>query len=155
AHVVQVKASVVPRCRYVLYGTTRRVDTGRFKRTGGGWWSALAILTGAAGGAAGGFGVGGWFSELYPDWGRYPMHGGGAGLAAGGLAACIATIVRPTKLRFAMCGILVGLGGSILAGAGLSGVPGPDSKGSLPTDKGFVPLIDVNTFRTLALAGAG
>src|SRR5262245_16266169 len=42
-HVVSVKASVAPRCRYVLFGTNRRVDTGRFKRTGGGWWSALAI----------------------------------------------------------------------------------------------------------------
>lgn len=154
-HVLTVKASVNPRCRYVLYGTTRRTDTGQFKRIGNGWWTALAIATGTAGGAAGGFGVGGWFSLLYPDWGRYAMFGAGAGVATGGMASCIAALVRPTKVRFAMCGILVGLGGSILAGAGIAGVPGADSKGAVPGAPGFVPLIDVNLFRTLALTGAG
>jgi hypothetical protein len=153
-HVLSVKASVNPRCRYALFGSTQRVDTGQFRRVGGGWWSLLAIASGTAGGAAGGFGAAGWFSNLYPDWGRYAMMGAGAGVATGGLASCIAALVRPTKVRFAMCGILLGLGGSMLAGAGISSVPASDSKGAAPGAPGFVPLISTDLFQTLALTGA-
>lgn len=155
ANVLQVKATVSPRCRYALYGTMRRTDTGRFKRIGGGWWTALAIATGAAGGAAGGFGLGGWVSNLYPEWGRYAMFGAGGAVVAGGLASCVAALVSPSKLRFAMCGILVGFGGAVLGGAGISGLAGAGSTSSSPTNPGFTPLIDVNTFRTLAFTGAG
>ncbi len=154
-NVVQVRASVSPRCRYALYGTVRRTDTGQFRRTGGSWWTALSIVTGTAGGAASGFGGAGWFSNLYPEWGRPVMYGTGSALAAGGLISCISALARPTKLRFAMCGILVGLGGSMLAGTGMSTIPAAGSLGSTPSSPGFVPLIDVPTFRTIALTGAG
>lgn len=154
-NVVQVKASISQRCRYALYGTTRRTDVGHFKRVGGGWWTALAIATGTAGGAAGGFGVGGWMSNLYPEWGRYAMYGAGGAVAATGLATCIATLARPTRVRLALCGIFVGLGGAVLGGAAISGLPSATSTSATPNTSGFTPLIDTTTFRTLALAGAG
>lgn len=154
-NVVQVRASISQRCRYALYGTTRRTDVGHFKRVGGGWWTALAIATGTAGGAAGGFGVGGWMSNLYPEWGRYAMYGAGGAVAATGLATCIATLARPSRVRLALCGIFVGLGGAVLAGAAMSALPSPTSTGATPSSPGFTPLIDTTTFRTLAIAGAG
>lgn len=153
-NVVQVKGTVTPRCRYVLFGTSSRTDTGRFKRVGTGYWTAAAILAGTAGGAAGGFGGSGWFSQLYPDWGRPAMYGVGGALAAGGLASCISAIASPTKLRLALCGIMVGLGGSVLAGAAISALPGGagNSTGA-GTPASTNQFIDTTTFRNLAIAG--
>ena len=150
-NVVQIKGTVTPRCRYVLYGTSHRTDTGQFKRVGSGYWTALAILTGAAGGALGGFGASGWFSQLYPDWGKSVMYGTGGALAAGGLAACISSIASPSKLRLALCGIMVGLGGSVLVGAALSNYPNTGSSGGMAGNT----LFDQKTFQTMAIAGGG
>ncbi len=148
-NVVQIKGTVTPRCRYVLYGSSRRTDTGQFKRVGGGYWTALAIVTGATGGALGGFGASGWFSQLYPDWGKSVMYGTGGALAAGGLAACISSIASPSKIRLALCGIMVGLGGSVLVGAALSNYPNTGSSGGMAGNT----LFDQKTFQTMAIAG--
>ena len=152
-NVVQIKGTVTPRCRYVLFGTSRRTDTGQFKRVGSGYWSALSIVTGTAGGALGGFGASGWLSQQFPDWGRYAMYGAGGALAAGGLASCIASIARPTKLRLALCGIMVGLGGSVVLGAVLSNYPNGSTGGSTTSMAGAT-LFDTKTFQQMAIAGA-
>lgn len=149
SNLVQVRGSVTPRCRHVLYSTSRRTDVGTFKRVGSGYWTAVAITTGAAGGGLGGFGFSGWFSSLYPSFGRPMMYGVGGALAAGGLVSCFAGIANPTKVRLSLCGILTGLGGAFVTGAVISSLPGTGSATGM-TSTG---LIDVPTFQTLMITG--
>ncbi len=158
-NVLNVKATVAPRCRYALYGTTRRTDVGHFRRINGGWWSALAVVTGIVGGAGAGFGAGGWFSDMLPDtWGRPVVYAAGGVLAAGGIISCFAALGRPTKVRLSMCGILTGLGGSVIGGAYISSLPGSSmstSSGSGGMSTTPTSLIDMTTFRTFTFAGLG
>lgn len=153
-YVVQVKGTQTPRCRHALYGRSQRTDTGKFERIGGNWWAALAISAGIAGGASAGFGAAGWYSQLDPTLGRYVMYGGGGALAAGGLASCFAALARGTTLRYTLCGLMTGLGASVLGGAFASSLYYP---GMAPTvkDPVGVPLISTPTFQTLTVAGGG
>src|SRR5262245_59076645 len=64
-YVIQVKGTQLSRCRNALSGTTRRVDTGKFKRVGGGYWTALAITAGAVGGFGAGFGGAGYVAQAF------------------------------------------------------------------------------------------
>lgn len=152
-YVVQVKGTVTPRCRHAMYGTSRRTDTGKFRKVGGSLWSALAITTGVAGGAAAGFGGSGWFSQSYPEIGRPTMYAAGAALAAVGLGSCIASIAKGTKLRYALCGILTGLGGAALGGAVVSSLPSTTMTVGSGASAMPAPLIPKETFLTLAIAG--
>ena len=81
------------------------------------------------------------------------MYGAGGALAAGGLASCIASIARPTKLRLALCGIMVGLGGSVVMGAVLSNYPN-GSTGTGTSTMAGATLFDTKTFQQMAIAGA-
>ncbi len=157
-NVVQVKGSVTQRCRFVQYGTSRRTDTGQFRRVGSAYWTAGSIVLGAAGGALAGMGAAGWLSQLFgfkanaakfDPTTQYALYGAGGAVAAGGLVSCISSITSPTKIRLALCGILVGFGGSVLIGSALSDYP----TGSVPMTTN-PPLLDQTTFRSLALAGA-
>lgn len=157
-NVVQVKGSVTQRCRFVQYGTSRRNDTGQFRRVGSTYWTAASIVLGSAGGALAGIGAAGWLSQLYgfranpakfDPTTQYALYGAGGAVAAGGLVSCISSITSPTKIRLALCGIMVGFGGSVLIGSVLSDYP----VGSVPGTAN-APLLDQTTFRSLALAGA-
>lgn len=157
-NVVQIKGSVTQRCRFVQYGTSRRTDTGQFRRVGSAYWTAGSIVLGAAGGALAGIGAAGWLSQLFgfranpakfDPTTQYALYGAGGAVAAGGLVSCISSITSPTKIRLALCGIMVGFGGSVLIGSALSDYP----TGSVP-GTATPPLIDQTTFRSLALAGA-
>jgi hypothetical protein len=103
---------------------------------------------------AAGFGAAGWYSQLDPTLGRYVMYGGGGALAAGGLASCFAALARGTTLRYTLCGLMTGLGASVLGGAFASSLYYP---GMAPTvkDPVGVPLISTPTFQTLTVAGGG
>ncbi len=161
-YVVQVKGSTTPRCRHALYGKTRRTDTGTFERLGGNWWKGAAVVTGIAGGAGVGVGVGGWIAQMDPKIGPPITYAAGGAIAAGGLASCLASISYGSKARYAFCGILTGLGASILAGGALSTLPGTSSTTtpivggtSSSASSATTPLIDTPTFQTIAFAGGG
>ena len=108
-YVLQVKGSSTQRCRHALYGKTRRTDTGTFERLGGNWWKGAAIVTGIAGGAGVGVGVGGWVAQMDPKIGPPITYAAGGAIAAGGLASCLASISYGSKARYAFCGILTGI----------------------------------------------
>jgi hypothetical protein len=161
-YVLSVKGSTTPRCRHALYGKTRRTDTGTFERLGGNWWKGAAIVTGIAGGAGVGIGAGGWIAQLDPKIGPPITYAAGGAIAAGGLASCLASISYGSKARYVFCGILTGLGASILAGGALSTLPGTSSTTtptvggtSSSTSSASTPLITTPTFQTIAFAGGG
>lgn len=161
-YVLSVKGSTTPRCRHALYGKTRRTDTGTFERLGGNWWKGAAIVTGIAGGAGVGIGAGGWIAQMDPKIGPPITYAAGGAIAAGGLASCLASISYGSKARYAFCGILTGLGASILAGGALSTLPGTSSTttpivggSSSSASSASTPLIDTATFQTIAFAGGG
>lgn len=116
-HVLQIKGTLTQRCRYVKYGLSRRNDTGTFRRTGSGYWVALAVLTGTIGGAAAGYSLGALLPTLNEQWGPAVTYAGSGALIAGGLVSCVSTIFNFTKPRMALCGTLTGFGGAMLAGA--------------------------------------
>jgi hypothetical protein len=153
-YVLQLKGTQTPRCRMALYGKSRRTDTGKFERVGGGWWKALAIVTGIGGGFGLGFGAGGYVPTLIdPTYGRPIMYAAGSALVVGGLVSCFMSLSRPSRTRQAMCGILTGLGGSVLAGSVLSTLPST-TKVAQPGQP--VPtLIDAATYQQILYAGAG
>ena len=152
-YIIQVKGTSTPRCRSALYGRARRIDTGKFERVGGGFWTTIAIILGAAGGALAGFGGSGYVSNLQPTLGRPIMYGVGGAMIAGGLAACFTALARPAQLRYAMCGIFTGLGAAVIGGAVISGlaVPGTETK----TNPTGTPYIDTSLLQTMMLGGGG
>lgn len=153
SYVIQIKGTSTPRCKYALYGKARRIDTGKFRRVGGSVWRTFAITLGAAGGAAAGFGGGGFVSNLSPSIGRPVMYGVGGGLVVGGLASCFSSLARPSKLRFALCGIFTGLGAAVVGGALVSSLTVP---GSVTTSNALgTPLLDPSLLQTLMFAGGG
>lgn len=153
-YVVQIKGTQTPRCHMALYGKSRRTDTGQFERTGGTWWKALAIISGIAGGFGVGFGAGGYVPQLVdPTYGRPIMYAAGSGLVVGGLVGCFMALSRPTKVRQAFCGLLTGLGGSVLAGAVMSTLP--STKVAPTAGQMATPLIDPMLYQQILLAGAG
>lgn len=161
-YVLQLKGSTMPRCRHALYGKTSRTDTGTFERLGGNWWKGAAVLTGIAGGAGLGVGLGGWISLLDTKYGPPITYAAGGAIAAGGLASCLASISHGSKARYAFCGILTGFGASLLAGGALSTLPGSSSTTTTPiggtTGTTATPsssLIDLPTFQTITMAGGG
>lgn len=153
-YVVQVKGTSTPRCRHAQYGKAKRVDTGKFERVGGGYWKTLAIGFGAIGGAAAGFGGAGWATSILPSsYGPPILYGVGGAMVLGGLVSCFSALARPAKLRYAMCGILTGLGASVVGGALVGSLTQP---GSVTTMSPMgMPLIPSSTMQTLMLAGGG
>lgn len=152
-YVIQIKGTSTPRCKYALYGKARRIDTGKFRRRGGFVWRSIAITLGVVGGAAAGFGGGGYVSNLSPTIGRPVMYGVGGGLAVGGLASCFTALARPSKLRYALCGILTGLGAAVAGGALVSSLTVP---GSVTTSNALgTPLLDPSLLQTMMFAGGG
>lgn len=152
-YIVQIKGTSTPRCRHALYGKARRIDTGKFERVGGGFWTAIAIGLGAVGGAAAGFGGAGYVSDLQPALGRPIMYGVGGAMIAGGLAACFTALARPAKLRYAMCGIFTGLGASVVGGALVSGLAAPGTATTAKPEG--TPILDVSLLQTIMIAGGG
>lgn len=152
-YVIQIKGTSTPRCKYALYGRARRIDTGKFRRVGGSIWRSFAITLGVAGGAAAGFGGGGYVSNLSPSIGRPVMYGVGGGLVVGGLASCFSALARPAKVRLALCGILTGLGAAVVGGALVSSLTVP---GSVTTSNMLgTPLLEPSLLQTLMFAGGG
>ena len=153
-YVLSLKGTQTPRCRMALYGKSRRVDTGKFERTGGAWWKALAIVTGIGGGFGLGFGAGGYVPNLIdPTYGRPIMYAAGSALVVGGLVSCFLSLSSPRRSRQAMCGLLTGLGGSVLAGAILSTLPS-QTKVAQPGQPAPT-LIEPAMYQQILLAGAG
>lgn len=152
-YILQVKGTSTPRCRTALYGRARRIDTGKFERIGGGFWTAIGITLGAIGGAAAGFGGSGYVSDLQPTIGRPVMYGVGGALIAGGLAACFTALARPAKLRYAFCGIFTGLGASVIGGALVSGLATPGT--ATTANPAGTPILDVSLLQTMMIGGGG
>ena len=161
--VVKLKATSTPRCRLAMYGKSSRTDTGTFERLGGNWWKGASIITGIAGGAGVGIGLGGMITQLEPKYGGPITYATGGAIAAGGIASCLASISNGSKARYAFCGILTGFGASILAGGALSTIPG-SSTGTTGTGTGSgtsssaaatSSLVDLQTFQTILMAGGG
>lgn len=153
-YVLQLKGTMTPRCRMALYGKSRRTDTGKFERVGGAWWKALAIISGVGGVFGLGFGAGGYVPSIVdPTYGRPIMYAAGSGLVVGGLVSCFMALSRPSRTRQALCGVLTGLGGSVLAGSVLSTLPSPNkvAQPGQPTPT----LIDPAQYQQILLAGAG
>ena len=160
--VVSLRATSTQRCRQAMYGKTSRTDTGTFERLGGNWWKGAAIVTGIAGGAGVGIGLGGTIAHLDPKYGGPITYATGGAVAAGGIASCLASISNGSKVRYAFCGILTGLGASILAGGLLSIIPGSSTgtgtgtgtgSGSSATTMTSSSLVDASTFQTILIGG--
>jgi len=153
-YVLRLRSTSTPRCRHALYGRTSRTDTGTFERLGGNWWKGAAVLTGIAGGAGLGIGLGGWIAGMDPKYGPPVTYAAGGAIAAGGLASCLASISSGSKVRYTFCGILTGFGASLLAGGALSTLPGGTSTTTTSTTSSS-GLIDQSTFQTITMAGGG
>lgn len=161
--VVKLKATSTQRCRLAMYGKSSRTDTGTFERLGGNWWKGAAIVTGIAGGAGVGIGLGGMITQLEPKYGGPITYATGGAIAAGGIASCLASISNGSKVRYAFCGILTGFGASILAGGALSTIPGSSTgttgtgtgSGSSSSASSSASLVDLQTFQTILTAGGG
>ena len=128
--VVRVRGDLTQRCRGARFGTTRRTDTGRFRRTGGNIWTGVAIGTGAAGGALTLAGGAGWIARDSSAAGKPAMYTVGGAFAAGGIVSCALAIQQPSRARGVLCGTLLGAGLSIVGGTLLnqfvwSGQPEP------------------------------
>ena len=92
-------------------------------------------------------------SIVDPTYGRPIMYAAGSGLVVGGLVSCFMALSRPSRTRQALCGVLTGLGGSVLAGSVLSTLPSPNkvAQPGQPTPT----LIDAAQYQQILLAGAG
>lgn len=158
---VEVRGTTTERCRLAAIGKASRTDVGTFERVGGNWWKGAAIVSGIAGGAGVGIGLGGTLTLSDPKYGAPIAYGAGGALAAGGVASCLAAISRGTKVRYSLCGILTGFGASVLVGGLLGTLPGSSTMptagtGSTTTTTSpalAATMIDAPTFQKITIAG--
>ncbi|HMU39392.1 MAG TPA: hypothetical protein PKE31_10295 [Pseudomonadota bacterium] len=165
---VELRATSTQRCRMATHGKSTRTDVGTFERVGGNWWKGAAIISGIGGGAGVGVGLGGTVALLDPKYGAPIAYAGGGAIAAGGLASCLASISRATKVRLSFCGVLTGLGASVLLGGLLASLPASQTPTVLPSGSTSgtttggttsplvsTSLIEAPTFQKIMYAGGG
>ncbi len=145
-YVVRLNADLRPRCRNARFGSSRRTDTGVFKRTGGGYWAAAAITSGGLAGIAGIAGGSGWIARDGGPYAPPALYAVGGLIAVGGLVTCVLAAKQgSTTTRKVLCGVLSGAGVSMLAGTVLQQelFPKPPTAG------------ETDVLKTLTFAGAG
>lgn len=150
-YVVRVHAALQPRCRAARYGSSRRSDVGTFRREGAGAWRAASIATSIAGATVGLAGASGWLAQS-SQYGAPAMYAVGGLLSAGGLVNCILAAKYHTKVRYALCGSLLGSGVSLIGGVALSQTA--LSPPALPTPPP-APALQYMTYAGAATLGAG
>lgn len=150
--VVRLRADLSPRCRSARFGSTRRTDVGRFRRTGGQYWRGAAIATGILGGVGVLTGGSGWLSRSAGGQTPLAMYTVGGLVGAGGIVSCILAIQKSSPARWALCGSMLGTGAALALGAGLSQIGGGGPDPMDPTKQ--LPLIGTNVFQGMTYGGA-
>jgi len=88
-----------------------------------------------------------------PTYGRPIMYGAGGVMIAGGLASCFTALARPAKLRYAMCGIFLGLGAVVIGGALISGLSAPGT--ATTANPMGTSYVDSSLLQTAMFGGGG